>query len=245
MQDALYEMNRRIRRRMVTRGDVSLDVEDNRSPYDWPAVQDLTVDMLRYSVFFPLVPQTGVWPDGRHRPIASQSLPQSTEAMRVLNIVVPEAKILASRDRCPYLVHLEVADTHLDSSDARLYASGAFELGSTIEEALGMSAAAGAAAATKRNSFMHPGYDIPNELLAKGQPRQKTNEPTTNQLFPRGGWQNHEAFIGDEETAGYIYPSPYDDVRQHEYEQLHNQLQSQQQLQQQVLPPQATSVELR
>ena len=36
LQECLKEMNRRLRRRMITRGDVSLDVEDNRGPNDWP-----------------------------------------------------------------------------------------------------------------------------------------------------------------------------------------------------------------
>lgn len=54
--DRLQETNRRLRRRMVTRGDVSLDVEDNRGPLDWPHVSDVTTDMLRYSVHLPLEP---------------------------------------------------------------------------------------------------------------------------------------------------------------------------------------------
>ena len=46
----LEEMNRRLRRRMVTRGDVSLDVEDNRSPMDWPQISDVSIDMLKFSI---------------------------------------------------------------------------------------------------------------------------------------------------------------------------------------------------
>lgn len=41
---------------MITRGEVSLDVEDNLGPYDWPRIDDLTADMLKYSVHFPLMP---------------------------------------------------------------------------------------------------------------------------------------------------------------------------------------------
>ena len=41
---------------MVTRGDVSLDVEDNRGPDDWPQISDISNDMLRYSVHLPLDP---------------------------------------------------------------------------------------------------------------------------------------------------------------------------------------------
>jgi hypothetical protein len=57
LQDNLREMNRRVRRRMVTRGDVSLDVEDHRGPDDWPVITDVTADMLRYSVHLPVDPK--------------------------------------------------------------------------------------------------------------------------------------------------------------------------------------------
>jgi hypothetical protein len=58
--DSLHETNRRLRRRMVTRGDVSLDVEDNRGPRDWPHISDVTTDMLKYSVHLPLEPSVSV-----------------------------------------------------------------------------------------------------------------------------------------------------------------------------------------
>lgn len=221
LKQSLHELNRRIRRRMVTRGDVSIDVEDNRRPFDWPSIEDLTVDMLSYSVHFPLIPQTGVWPDGQSRPISAQTDPQTVEIVRVLNIVVPESRILASRERCPFLVHMEVADTELDGGDARLYANGAPNLGTTVEEALGMSAAAGAAAATQRQYYDHPSYDIPRELLGSEPTRLKEMTMVEN-LFPRGGSQSLDDYNG-----GYMYSDPYDSVRQQEYEQLHHHMQLQ------------------
>jgi len=42
--------------------------------------------------------------------------------VRVLNIVTPECRLLSSRERCPFLVHLEVAETGLEGNDAKLYA---------------------------------------------------------------------------------------------------------------------------
>lgn len=42
---------------MLTRGDVSLDVEDNRGPNDWPQISDMTADVIKYSVHFPLIPK--------------------------------------------------------------------------------------------------------------------------------------------------------------------------------------------
>ena len=44
--------------------------------------------------------------------------------MRVLNIVASESRILASRERCPFLVQVELAETGLEGSDARLDAGG-------------------------------------------------------------------------------------------------------------------------
>jgi hypothetical protein len=219
---------------MVSRGDISLDVDDHRGPFDWPNVEDLTLDMLHSSVHFPLVPQKGVWPDGLSRvdPEAATESP-GVEVVRVLNIVVPEARILASRERCPFLVHMEVADTNLEASDARLYATGVQNLGSTVEEALGMSsAAAGAAAASWRHSSMPPPYEIPQELLHNQRARllPRGDHPMVlrsnpEKLTPRGGWQGNEMYFED----GFMYPNPLESARQHEYEELHLQMQPQSQ----------------
>ena len=60
LQDSLREINRRIRRRMITRGDVSLDVEDHRGPNDWPLISDVTLDMLMHSVHLPVDPKVSI-----------------------------------------------------------------------------------------------------------------------------------------------------------------------------------------
>jgi hypothetical protein len=213
---------------MVTRGDISLDVEDFRGPFDWPNVEDLTMDMLQSSVHFPLVPQTVIWPDGIHRPLGASGQEQNgVEVVRVLNIVVSESRILASRERCPFLVHMEVADTNLEASDARLYASGVQNLGATVEEALSMNTAAGSAAAASRRHYpVPPSYEIPETLLRN----QRTLAVATNNnveashsppgsLPPRGGWQADEVFTG----GGYV-SNPYETVLQHQYEALHLQM---------------------
>ena len=234
---------------MVTKGDVSLDVEDNRSPNDWPQLSDLTMESLKFSVHLPLVPQTGTWPSGAEEETTKRQVdtPPSPEVVRVLNIVVPESRILASRERCPFLIHLEVADTGLEGSDARLYASGASGLGSTVEEALSMNAVSASAAVSRRpreESFGgHVPYEIPAELLdeygrlnlPKGSILDKDVAMQTDvgrkRTFPRGGWQTDDQFYHD--NTGHVYTNPYDVVRQHEFERLHQQMQSQQ-----VQPPQ-------
>jgi hypothetical protein len=42
---------------MITRGDVSLDVEDKLGPDDWPLLSDIATDSLRHSVHLPLDPK--------------------------------------------------------------------------------------------------------------------------------------------------------------------------------------------
>lgn len=56
LKESLEELNRRLRRRMITEGNVSLDVEDNLGPYDWPSVGDVSLKSLKYSVHLPLEP---------------------------------------------------------------------------------------------------------------------------------------------------------------------------------------------
>jgi phosphatidylinositol 4-kinase len=235
LKERLLETNRRIRRRMVTGGDVSLDVEDNRSPYDWPGIEDLSIDMLKHSVHFPLVPQAGTWPTGKKSPLyKSETSTSSPELVRVLNIVVPESRILASRDRCPYLLHMEVADTGFDGWDARLYASGKNRLGSSIQEVMGMSSASASSAAMSRGKLTFtPKYAIPSELAAVPQRcelEQASRELESESLdqkktLPRGGWQADSSYYADEGSAYVFPPNPFDEYRQQEYEQLHQQMQ--------------------
>lgn len=203
LQDSLYELNRRIRRRMVTRGDVSLDVEDQRSPYDWPQVNDMSVDVIQHSVHLPLVPQIGKWPNGETTTPSSKSSMSNPNAgpehssstssdhdipchdvVRVLNIVVPETRILSSRERCPFLIHVEVADTRLEAGNARLYASGVSGLGSTVSEALAMNSAAGAssAAASSRNWNGARPFGIPAELLRERRKQHQAEQKQQQQL---------------------------------------------------------------
>lgn len=42
---------------MITRGDVSLDVEDSRGPDDWPQPTEVSTGFLQYSVHLPLDPK--------------------------------------------------------------------------------------------------------------------------------------------------------------------------------------------
>eukprot|EP00547_Thalassionema_nitzschioides_P007679 CAMPEP_0194218386 /NCGR_PEP_ID=MMETSP0156-20130528/23648_1 /TAXON_ID=33649 /ORGANISM="Thalassionema nitzschioides, Strain L26-B" /LENGTH=1017 /DNA_ID=CAMNT_0038947713 /DNA_START=27 /DNA_END=3080 /DNA_ORIENTATION=- len=241
--DSMEEMNRRLRRRMVTKGDVSLDVEDNSGPDEWPHISDVSADVIKYSVHFPLEPKRVTWPGGEfHKNIGLGSAAErsKTGVMRVLNIVSSECRVLDSRERCPYLVHLEVAETGMEGNDARLYTSGVQGIGTTIGESLSMPTVG------ERHEFKDeevqafgeafPRYKIPSELLvspissfsSKGTAHEAENEGTKYNKkrqhdkatkFPsRGGWQSDELY--PEEGFG----NPYEMVRQTEYEQLHQQL---------------------
>jgi phosphatidylinositol 4-kinase len=191
----------------------------NQSP-EWPQIEDMSVEMVKNSIHFPLIPQMGVWPSGQGAPLSSQQRPPATiEVARALNIVVPETRVLASRERCPFLVHLELADTGLEGSDARLYASGVSGLGSTVEEALNMGSGRGLATKDGPTEQLQSGnefssYEIPPELLDSSSSRIHTVGDYERSLrsFPRGGSD--------------IFYDPYDAVRQQEYEQLHQQMQA-------------------
>jgi hypothetical protein len=278
LHQRLYDMNRRLRRRMISRGEITLDVEDSMptsshghthhghgDPNDtsWPRIHDLSVDLLQYSVHFPLIPQTGVWPDGTPTTItttansASQTDPFSMTPQvvgRVLNIVVPESRLLSSRERCPYLVHVEIADSGLEGSDARLYATaGTTDLGSTMEEALGMGK-------TRKSAMdyaeVYRPYSIPRELsrfahtvivsrhqlaaMDKSHSPQSVSvvqtltlqppppPPPRGTLLTRGGWQSeHTPLYDGGEQFGFVHHTPMDMIREQQYEQLHQELQSQ------------------
>eukprot|EP00535_Pseudo-nitzschia_heimii_P010573 CAMPEP_0197175596 /NCGR_PEP_ID=MMETSP1423-20130617/1769_1 /TAXON_ID=476441 /ORGANISM="Pseudo-nitzschia heimii, Strain UNC1101" /LENGTH=960 /DNA_ID=CAMNT_0042624785 /DNA_START=136 /DNA_END=3015 /DNA_ORIENTATION=+ len=227
LQDSLKEINRRLRRRMITRGDVSLDVEDHRGPDDWPLISDVTSDMLMYSVHLPLDPkQNRVWPGG---PLTSCM--DNEGAVRILNIVVEESRVLASRERCPYLVRVEVADTNLRGNDSRLYASGAPGLGATIEEAMGMKAQM---TGEKNQEDGYKNYHIPPELLAPISRKSNISQSVTIEKdllddmkpkqMPRGGWQANETVFYSHSPEDVYVTSPYDAVRENEFKQLHHQM---------------------
>lgn len=162
--------------------------------------------------------------------------------VRVLNIVVEECTTLASRDRCPFLVHLEVAETGLNGNDSRLFASGAPGLGATVEEALSMSAAATSAASAIRGHTREYGqtpYQIPPELLVphssgnRAHDYAELNEENEVQRVQnsdhlRGGSQSNKTsyYSSHPDPDDVLTSIPYDEFRQNQYEQLHHQMYS-------------------
>ena len=215
---------------MVTRGDVSLDVEDNRGPYDWPQLTDMASDLLHFSVHLPLDPkQQSRWPGGKQGSTATAG-----GAVRVLNIVVEECRILSSRERCPFLIHVEVIETGLNGNDSRLYATGAPGLGATVGEALGLSATmVGEKSADSRHGFEPAPYQIPSELLESIslpiQATQRTDpemscQPGDDSTFVRGGQQGDEAVFFSQSPDEMWTSDAYESIRQNEYEQLHQQM---------------------
>lgn len=162
----LTELNRRLCRRMVTRGRISIDAEDaalggggpGAPPYQQPpppwSEENVREDMISHSVHFPFEPQSVVWPGDAAVPASSRrpaSVPSNRErpprhngVVRALRILPASCRVLDSASRCPFLVRMEVAETGLDADDARLYAGAAPEVGGggggvgvTLQEALG------------------------------------------------------------------------------------------------------------
>ena len=243
--ERLEELNRRLRRRMITKGNVSLDVEDNRGPHDWPTHSDLSLDSMKYSIHFPLEPTATVWPGGQSDTVDSQIHSQSpllklkTEhgEMRVLNIVSAKGRVLASRERCPYLVHCEVLETGLEGRDARLYAAGSEGAGVTLQEALGMASSKKERKPYSNSRGSFASYRIPSELSPSDSAAiledeiMKTLEsscitPPEASLLPRGGdqsgYHNNHPMADD---SGYAM-SPYDLVREEQLQQLHEHFQT-------------------
>jgi len=245
LAERLEELNRRLRRRMISKGNVSLDVEDNRGPHDWPTLGDISPDSMKYSIHFPLEPTATVWPGSQGDASASQThshsplLELKTEhgVMRVLNIVSSKCRVLASRERCPYLVHCEVLETGLEGRDARLYASGSKEVGVTLQETLGVAHSQKFSADDHNRGFAS--YRIPSELSSFGTidsmdgsamdtGKEQSETSSKARLLPRGGGQEegHDHSTFDE--PGYV-SSPYDLVREEQLQQLHEHFQANQQ----------------
>jgi Phosphatidylinositol kinase and protein kinases of the PI-3 kinase family len=249
LMDRLEELNRRLRRRMITKGNVSLDVEDNRGPHDWPTLGDLSPDCMKYSIHFPLEPTATIWPGGgRMDPsdwrdhARSPLLKLKTEqgVMRVLNIVSSKSRVLASRERCPYLVHCEVLETGLEGRDARLYASSSGDLGVTLQEALGMAGRKQKRGVEGDYMRSFTSYKLPPELTSSDVLIPSIDLSTFTiqddekmfhnaKLFPRGGDQqgsgyyyNHDSII-DESIHSR---TPYDLVLEERLQQLHNHMQT-------------------
>jgi hypothetical protein len=78
-------------------------------------------------------------------------------------------------------------------------------------------------------------YHIPSELLASDTgshdvsiavaTEQQGN--TTNAVMPRGGWQADDAMFYANNPDDVFHASPYDTVREDQYQQLHQEIQNQ------------------
>jgi hypothetical protein len=173
--------------------------------------------------------------------------------MRVLNIVSSKCRILASRERCPFLVHCEVLETGLEGGDARLYANGAEEIGATLQEVMGIASEKkslnGGETRNHHYSGNFPPYHIPSELLSidkestyKQEDRitsagyekidsstaEKLSHYKAEKLLLRGGDQEGYSYPNID-NSGYLSSSPYDLVQEEQLQRLHEHLQSNQQ----------------
>ena len=140
---------------------------------------------------------------------------------------------MSSRERCPYLIHVEVADTGLRGSDERLF-DCVHDLGAALEA---MNANAASSPSTTDSTPLgaphqpFAAYSNPHEHLAEPL-RQRSIQDADYSYYPqseegqlpRGGWQGEEATYYDQNADGMYYADPYDMVRQNELEQLHQQM---------------------
>jgi len=214
LQAKLHELNKRLCRRMITRGKVSIDVESlddvevndgndvGRShpyfPHSDPHARphhfdhyaipsrwteaNVREDMIQHSVHFPMEPQCVRWPGGttcrsqygngggitnHDHEVDIDGVPLLSDfehpserngVVRALRILPEHCRLLDSRERCPFLVRMEVVETGLEANDARLYAVDVDGVGLTVEEALG--------SVKKRSGWTGFGAcEIPPELM--------------------------------------------------------------------------------
>lgn len=165
--------------------------------------------------------------------------------MRVVNIVSSKCRLLASRERCPFLVHCEVLETGLEGRDARLYTNREDDIGTTVQEVLGVAAER---KDTQDRSFhiKFPPYQIPSEISAddslsnpqgamtqskETHPRKKVKTDIStdhNTVRLRGGDQEDYSYPNMYDS-GYQSFSHYESIQEEQLQRLHEHLQSHQQ----------------
>lgn len=261
LQERLRELNSRLCRRMATRGRISIDVENGHGEFGYHSSyhhhshampqwseDNIREDMIQHSVHFPMEPQSVRWPGGADESagagggsslLSDFERPQKRNGVvRALRILPDQCRVLDSRERCPFLVRMEVAETGLDANDARLYAVDVTGLGLTVEEVLGTTA-------RDHNALMGNGavpqsgfasYEIPPELM---RPRKLKQQQSEEPLFPlsddvrmyesleekavpRGGYQRQDETYYDPPMYGDY--NTYEMVRDQHYEQLHQEM---------------------
>ena len=156
------------------------------------------------------------WPGGEYP--APTMMENDDGVVRLLNIVAAECRLLASRERCPFLVQMEVVETGLEGSDARLYEGGAADIGVALDELLGIGNA-------QRQQHGLSGYTAPPGHFAQDTISPPSAFSSGEQAYPllRGGWQGDESVFYHYEH-GFMNNEHYDSMRQHSIEQLHEQM---------------------
>ena len=252
MEERLRDINRRIRRRMYTKGRRSLDENDGLGPDSFPQLSDISPDMVKHSVHLPLDPKVPCWQGSSYNnlDIFSKGVNESPNKIkqglvRVLNIVTSECALLASRDRCPFLVILEVTDAGIEGNDARLYKDPTAQ-GLTLTESVALCLNQKSFQRSVNSENFRP-FFLPVELLSS-RVRQlllKSSDVLSTIYdnvefskdivshdsisFLRGGWQGDGFYY-----AGDGYNPEYDLLyrnKQHDMHQKHQQLQPPSQLQ--------------
>jgi len=120
LQQGLQTINRRLYRRMTTQGQVTMDMPDDEITNSHsPPPPSLALDDLQHAVHLCMTPHTP-WPGDSSQGVS-----------KVLQIYTANARLLSSRERCPFLIHVEVLGTNVNGSDPSLYPSS-----KTVEEGM-------------------------------------------------------------------------------------------------------------
>jgi hypothetical protein len=183
------------------------------------------------------------WPGG----LALSSETGGEGVVRVLNIVPEECRLLASSERCPFLVQMEVLETGLSGSDPQIFINGddgppprpVSQGGNTATTQFQPPPGGGEHTSSPPGAHNMPGWStaaIPtaydghssqnDSALPSGAEswQQHLTPPSASFVddggFVRGGWQDEDHSVGEQ----YGNFENYNQMRQQSFEQLHEQM---------------------
>lgn len=243
LQSRLAELNQRLCRRMATRGRISIDVEsieEGGQMFTHWSENNVREDMIHHSVHFPMEPQSVRWPGGNDAANSDFEHPSKRNGVvRTLRVLPEMCRVLDSRERCPFLVRMEVVETGLEANDARLYAADVQPgVGLTIEETLGSTRPHGNSI-LKDSAAINGGFascEIPPELMREHTGRKAAdNASATSQadesaniahtsndkaVLSRGGYQGSN----DNSYEPPEMHGTFDMVQEQYYDQVHHDM---------------------
>lgn len=166
--------------------------------------------IIYYGVAFIFYPQSGTWPCGMPTREDDSLLNSDGDGVvRVLNIIEKECRLLSSRERCPFLVRMEVVETGLGGNDPKLYEQSDDEIKDDLR--------------LLKEETQLPNLQASTIMQNDINLQPSKEEDNIPHLHVSGGMQNDEEFLSEEHKIfhSYHYEQSY---RQHAFEELATKL---------------------